>query len=124
MDAVARHGFCASINQLRWKCGFPGNAHPFIQAGHELWCNGVSRFDLDSLQQASLFDDDINFVADVIAPKIEVGWQTRIPALLQQLADDEVLEQRPPCRMNGKMLGVADALQKCGEPWILMNYPG
>ena len=65
-----------------------------------------------------MVEEEIDFVADVVAPEIEVGGAPGVVALLEEFENDVVFEESTAQEMGFELSGGLDAEQAGGDAGI------
>jgi len=81
VHTLALIGGSSAVHQGRLNAVVASEFLPFFQAVGQVARKGAAGLDAQRLQALSAFDQDIDFVADVVSPKLQLSGATRIQAL-------------------------------------------
>ncbi len=109
----------APVNQVRPSGGLAGESRPPFEAAEEIAIDSRSAFDLYRDEFETVVNDDINLIAALVTPEIEVGRQSAVRTTFEEFSDHPCLEQGASLRMDEKLLHILDSDQIGGEAGIV-----
>lgn len=111
--------FVTAVNQPSVSRRLLRDVAPSVEGPEGVRCDGLARFDLQRIEPAAFFDDEIDLETVAVSPKIEIRVLSSICPCFKKLRRDSVLEDRPPQGMKGKLLFGLNAKETAEQPRVV-----
>ena len=107
-----------AVNQHRVGSHSASVALPALTGRHPVRGESGARLDFHGMQLARVFKHQVHFHTMVIAPEVNVGWQSLIEAMLECLAHHPRFENSATQGMGGQRLRTVNAQQMAQQAGI------
>ncbi|OIQ65475.1 hypothetical protein GALL_529650 [mine drainage metagenome] len=92
---------------------------PAAQAVEQIGGQGLARLDLDGVQGASLFAQQVHLQTRAVAPEVEIRRKASMQAGFQAFQIHQVLEKSASGSMEAHLPDIVNAQQPGGETWVI-----